>query len=63
MLPQAANTEHSCPDSYAWAIIRLAVLHLAQKNIETFLVTAGLELAELPIVSSQVNTEVSSLLY
>ena len=50
--PKAANNEASSPDSYAWAIIRLAVLQLAQKNIEAFLVTAGLELAELPISSA-----------
>ena len=50
--PKAANQEASSPDSYAWAIIRLAVLQLAQKNIESFLVTAGLELAELPISSA-----------
>merc|ERR1719282_1696341 len=50
--PKAANTEASSPDSYAWAIIRLAVLQLAQKNIETFLATAGLEIAELPISSA-----------
>jgi len=50
--PKAANKEHSDPDSYAWAIMRLAVLNLAQKNIETFILSAGIELAELPIASS-----------
>eukprot|EP00090_Calanus_glacialis_P031935 TRINITY_DN5300_c0_g1_i1.p1 TRINITY_DN5300_c0_g1~~TRINITY_DN5300_c0_g1_i1.p1 ORF type:complete len:2845 (+),score=1055.83 TRINITY_DN5300_c0_g1_i1:272-8536(+) len=50
--PKAANQEHSDPDSYAWAIMRLAVLNLAQKNIETFILSAGIELAELPIASS-----------
>ena len=49
--PKAANTQHSDPDSYAWAIIRLAVLNLAQKNIECFLLTAGIELPELPLLS------------
>merc|ERR1719228_1423683 len=38
--PKAANTEHTNPDSYAWAIMRLTVLHLAQKNLEALLLTA-----------------------
>ena len=46
------NKEHSNPNSYAWAIIRLAILNLAQKNIEKFLSIAGIELIELPITSS-----------
>ena len=49
--PKAANTQHSDPDSYAWAIIRLTTLSLAQKNIESFLLTAGIELPELPLAS------------
>ena len=49
--PKAANTQHSDPDSYAWAIIRLTTLNLAQKNIESFLLTAGIELPELPLAS------------
>ena len=49
--PKAANTQHSDPDSYAWAIMRLAVLNIAQKNIESFLLTAGIELPELPLAS------------
>jgi len=48
------NTEQSNPNSYSWAIIRLAVLNLAQKHIEKFLSTAGIELVELPIISSLV---------
>ena len=49
--PKAANTQASDPDSYAWDIIRLSSLSLAQKNIELFLLTAGVELQELPLVS------------
>ena len=49
--PKAANTQHTDPDSYAWSIIRLAALNLAQKNVETFLLTAGIELPELPLAS------------
>ena len=52
--PRMANTEHTDPDSYAWAVLRLTVLHLAQKNIEQFLLTAGIDLAELPIASPQI---------
>ena len=48
------NVEHSNPNSYSWAILRLAILHLAQKNIEKFLSIAGIELVELPITSSLV---------
>jgi hypothetical protein len=46
------NQEHSDPDSYAWAILRLAVIIMAQKNIEQFLAIAGIEMSELPICSS-----------
>ena len=49
--PKAANSEASSPDSYAWAVLRLAVLQVAQRNVEVFLETAGLELAELAICS------------
>jgi hypothetical protein len=46
------NQEHSDPDSYAWAIIRLAIINMAQRNIEQFLSIAGIEMSELPISSS-----------
>ena len=46
------NQEHSDPDSYAWAILRLAIINMAQKNIELFLSIAGIEMSELPISSS-----------
>merc|ERR1719369_2440071 len=52
VVPKAENVEHSNPDSYAWGIIRLAVLNLAQRNIESFLTVAGIEISELPIASS-----------
>jgi hypothetical protein len=48
----AENQEHSDPDSYAWAVIRLAIINMAQKNIEQFLSIAGIEMSELPISSS-----------
>ena len=51
---KSENLEHSNPNSYSWAILRLTVLSIAQKNIEKFLSIGGIELSELPITSSLV---------
>ena len=38
------NTEHSNPYSYAWVIMRLAVMKLVQDQLQDFLNVAGIEL-------------------
>jgi len=38
------NTEHSNPYSYAWLIMRLAVMKLVQDQLQDFLNVAGIEL-------------------
>lgn len=38
------NTEHSNPSSYSWAVMRLAVLRIMQKQLQEFLTVAGIEL-------------------
>ncbi len=48
---KSENREHNDADSYSWAVLRLAMLAVGQKHIETFLSVAGIDLAELPLVS------------
>lgn len=38
------NTEHSNPHSYAWMIMRLAIMKLVQDQLQDFLNVAGIEL-------------------
>lgn len=38
------NTEHSNPHSYAWLIMRLAIMKLVQDQLQDFLNVAGIEL-------------------
>lgn len=42
--PAKENTEHSNPYSYAWLIMRLAVMKLVQDQLQDFLNVAGVEL-------------------
>lgn len=42
--PVKDNTEHSNPYSYAWLIMRLAVMKLVQDQLQDFLNVAGVEL-------------------
>lgn len=38
------NTEHSNPHSYSWNIMRLAIMKLAQSQLQEFINIAGIEL-------------------
>lgn len=38
------NTEHSNPNSLSWAIMRLAIMKLAQYQLQTFINIAGIEM-------------------
>ncbi|XP_065223519.1 dmX-like protein 2 isoform X2 [Planococcus citri] len=49
------NTEHSNPYSYAWLIMRLAVMKLVQDQLQDFLNVAGVELQELPVSSPLIH--------
>ncbi|XP_037292444.1 dmX-like protein 2 isoform X2 [Manduca sexta] len=52
---KGANTEHSDPDSYSWLVMRIAVLRLAQKNLQHFLQLCGIEMSELATTSPTVH--------
>ncbi|KAL1117871.1 hypothetical protein AAG570_004184 [Ranatra chinensis] len=49
------NTEHSNPNSYSWAVMRLAILRLIQHQLQHFLTVAGIELQELPVCSPLIH--------
>lgn len=38
------NTEHSDPGSYSWNIMRLAILKIAQTQMQEFLNVTGIEM-------------------
>lgn len=38
------NTEHSNPNSYSWVIMRLAIMKLAQNQLQEFINIAGIEM-------------------
>ncbi|XP_058830024.1 dmX-like protein 2 isoform X2 [Topomyia yanbarensis] len=49
------NTEHSNPNSYSWCILRLALIRVAQNQLQTFINIAGIEMQELPVSSPLVH--------
>ncbi|KAK6180445.1 hypothetical protein SNE40_012599 [Patella caerulea] len=40
--------QHCDPNSYSWCLIRYCIVHHVLNNLQTFLPTIGIELAELP---------------
>uniref|UniRef100_A0A3P8UW05 Dmx-like 2 n=1 Tax=Cynoglossus semilaevis TaxID=244447 RepID=A0A3P8UW05_CYNSE len=44
-------TEHSDPNSYSWALIRLVMVKLAHHNVKNFLPLTGLDFTDLPVTS------------
>ncbi|XP_054463909.1 dmX-like protein 2 isoform X2 [Anoplopoma fimbria] len=54
-------TEHSDPNSYSWALIRLAMVKLAHHNVKNFLPITGLDFADLPVVSPLTNAVLKTL--
>ncbi|XP_053557561.1 dmX-like protein 1 isoform X2 [Bombina bombina] len=44
-------SEHSNPNSYSWALMRLAMVQFVVQNLKTFYPFAGHELSELPVAS------------
>ncbi|XP_073977920.1 rabconnectin-3 alpha isoform X3 [Rhodnius prolixus] len=53
--PNKDNTEHSNPNSYSWAVMRLAVLRIIQNQLQDFLNVAGIEIQELPVCSPLIH--------
>lgn len=50
--PNKDNTEHSNPNSYSWAVMRLAVLRIIQNQLQDFLNVAGIEIQGIKIIMS-----------
>uniref|UniRef100_A0A3Q1ITP3 RAVE complex protein Rav1 C-terminal domain-containing protein n=1 Tax=Anabas testudineus TaxID=64144 RepID=A0A3Q1ITP3_ANATE len=50
-LSDTQMTEHSDPNSYSWALIRLVIVKLAHHNVKNFLPLAGLDFTDLPVTS------------
>ncbi|XP_036399106.1 dmX-like protein 2 isoform X4 [Megalops cyprinoides] len=53
--------EHSDPNSYSWALIRLVMVKLALHNIKSFLPITGLDFPDLPVTSPLVNAVLKTL--
>lgn len=49
------NIEHSTPNSYSWCIMRLAIIKLAQNQLQEFINVAGIEVQELPVASPLIH--------
>ncbi|KAF7662202.1 hypothetical protein LDENG_00243090 [Lucifuga dentata] len=54
-------TEHSDPNSYSWALIRVVMVKLALHNVKNFLPLAGLDFTELPVTSPLSNAVLKTL--
>uniref|UniRef100_A0AAY4EI42 RAVE complex protein Rav1 C-terminal domain-containing protein n=1 Tax=Denticeps clupeoides TaxID=299321 RepID=A0AAY4EI42_9TELE len=60
-LSDTQMTEHSDPNSYSWALIRLVMVKLALHNVKNFLPLAGLDFADLPVTSPLSNAVLKTL--
>ncbi|XP_036950350.1 dmX-like protein 2 isoform X1 [Acanthopagrus latus] len=54
-------TEHSDPNSYSWALIRLVMVKLAHHNVKNFLPLTGLDFTDLPVTSPLCNAVLKTL--
>ncbi|XP_040896667.1 dmX-like protein 2 isoform X2 [Toxotes jaculatrix] len=54
-------TEHSDPNSYSWALIRLVMVKLAHHNVKNFLPLTGLDSTDLPVTSPLSNAVLKTL--
>ncbi|GLD55918.1 dmX-like protein 2 isoform X4, partial [Lates japonicus] len=54
-------TEHSDPNSYSWALIRLVMVKLAHHNVKNFLPLTGLDFTDLPVTSPLSNAVLKTL--
>ncbi|XP_030620734.1 dmX-like protein 2 isoform X3 [Chanos chanos] len=60
-LSDTQMTEHSDPNSYSWALIRLVMVKLALHNVKTFLPLTGLDFTDLPVISPLANAVLKTL--
>nr|XP_020461424.1 dmX-like protein 2 isoform X3 [Monopterus albus] len=60
-LSDTQMTEHSNPNSYSWALIRLAMVKLAHHNVKNFLPLTGLDFTDLPVTSPLSNAVLKTL--
>ncbi|XP_028679377.1 dmX-like protein 2 isoform X1 [Erpetoichthys calabaricus] len=60
-LSDTQMTEHSDPNSYSWALIRVAMVKLALHNVKGFFPISGLEFADLPVISPLGNACIKNL--
>ncbi|KAM9765407.1 dmX-like protein 2 isoform 3-T3 [Menidia menidia] len=54
-------TEHSDPNSYSWALIRLVMVKLAHQNVKNFIPLTGLDFTDLPVTSPLSNAVLKAL--
>ncbi|TDH16870.1 hypothetical protein EPR50_G00002570 [Perca flavescens] len=54
-------TEHSDPNSYSWALIRLVMVKLAHHNVKNFLPLTGLDFTDLPVISPLSNAVLKTI--
>ncbi|XP_028970574.1 dmX-like protein 2 isoform X1 [Esox lucius] len=60
-LSDTQMTEHSDPNSYSWALMRLVMVKLALHNVKTFLPLTGLDFTDLPVTSPLSNAVLKTL--
>ncbi|XP_013889112.1 dmX-like protein 2 isoform X2 [Austrofundulus limnaeus] len=60
-LSDTQMTEHSDPNSYSWALIRLVMVKLAHHNVKNFIPLTGLDFTDLPVTSPLSNAVVKTL--
>ncbi|XP_067352041.1 dmX-like protein 2 isoform X5 [Channa argus] len=60
-LSDTQMTEHSDPNSYSWALIRLVMVKLAHHNVKNFLPLTGLDFTDLPVSSPLSNAVLKTL--
>ncbi|XP_056393355.1 dmX-like protein 1 isoform X2 [Hyla sarda] len=53
--------EHSNPNSYSWALMRLAMVQFVLQNLKSFYPLAGHELSELPVASPLCHATLKTL--
>ncbi|CAH1252609.1 DMXL2 [Branchiostoma lanceolatum] len=58
---EAQLQEHSDPNSYSWSLMRLALVKIVFHNVQSFLPTAGIEMAELPVASPLLHAVLKNL--
>lgn len=58
---QGSRLEQLDPGSYAWALMRFAVVKMVNHNLRDFLTVAGIELQELPVTSPLLHASLRAI--